>query len=171
MDLQMPRLNGVEATGRITAEYPATKVLVLTTFEQDEYVYAALRAGAGGFLLKDAPPADLLTGIRVVAAGDALLAPRVARRLISEFTAGPGRARVLGSGLGSGLASGRAALTGREREVLALVAQGLSNAEIADRLGVGITTVKTHVAHLLTKLEARNRVQLVIVAYRAGVAG
>jgi DNA-binding NarL/FixJ family response regulator len=138
-------------------------VLILTTFDLDEYVYGALRAGASGFLLKDTPPADLLTAIGVVAAGDALLAPSVTRRLISEFsrrepTAGPLRAP-----------RGLDAVTDREREVLVLIARGLSNTEIADHLRLGLATVKTHVGRLLSKLHARDRAQLVIVAYETGL--
>ena len=190
MDVRMPVLDGIEATRQITAsaESAGVRVIILTTFDLDEYVFAALRAGASGFLLKDTLPADLLTAIRVVAAGEALLAPSITRRLISEFAripAGPLRAGVpgLGSVLGSGAASGTPAaagivragditrlLTERECEVLCLVATGLSNAEIADRLCISPATAKTHVAHLLTKLDARDRVQLVIIAYQAGLA-
>jgi DNA-binding NarL/FixJ family response regulator len=166
MDVRMPIMDGIEATRRITAGTDA-HVLILTTFDLDEYVFAALHAGASGFLLKDTLPADLLNAIRVVAAGDALLAPSVTRRLIGEFTrssagsqprpaAAPGR-RVLDP------------LTDREREVLELVAQGMSNAEIADHLTISAATAKTHVAHLLTKLDARDRIQLVILAYQSGL--
>jgi DNA-binding NarL/FixJ family response regulator len=136
-------------------------VLILTTYDRDEYVYAALRAGASGFLLKDAPPADLLAAIRVVAAGDALLAPRITRRLIREFAQRPEPARRQPTELSS--------ITGREREVLVLVARGLSNAEIADQLHISMATAKTHVARLLAKLQARDRIQLVIIAYESGL--
>jgi len=163
MDVRMPRLDGIEATRRITGaqETGAVRVLILTTFELDEYVYAALRAGASGFLLKDTRPEELFAAIRVVAAGDALLAPRVTRRLIEEFARRPEP-----GGLG------RAALdplTEREREVLALVARGLSNAEIAERLVVSAATAKTHVSRVLTKLQARDRAQLVMLAYESGL--
>jgi len=164
MDVRMPVMDGIEATRQITAN-TSVQVLILTTFDLDEYVFAALRAGASGFLLKDTTPADLLTAIRVVAAGDALLAPSVTRRLIGEFArpsapsrpAAPPGDRVLDL------------LTEREREVLELVAQGMSNAEIADHLTISPATAKTHVAHLLTKLDARDRVQLVILAYQSGL--
>ena len=162
MDIRMPGMDGLQATKVITASTRA-RVLILTTFDLDDYVYGALRAGASGFLLKDAAPASLLDAIRVVAAGDALLAPSVTRRLIRHFAAPPVPAA-------SAAASLPAAVTEREREVLALVAEGLSNAEIAARLHIGLGTAKTHVAHLLTKLDARDRVQLVIIAFRAGLA-
>jgi len=171
MDIRMPDMDGIEATRRITgaAETRDVRVLILTTFDLDEYVYAALRAGASGFLLKDTMPADLLQAIRVIAAGDALLAPKVTRRLLGEFARGgetpdspPGQAAADG---GDALRE----LTDREREVLTLVAQGLSNSEIAAALVISPATAKTHVAHLLTKLGCRDRVQLVIVAYRAGL--
>jgi len=163
MDIRMPRMDGLEATRRIVADelLAGVRVLVLTTFDLDEYVYQALRAGASGFLLKDTPPADLLAAIRVVAAGDALLAPRVTRRLIEEFARRPEPAAVAPAAL--------AALTNREREVLALVARGLSNAEIAERLYVSAATTKTHVSRVLAKLHARDRAQLVMVAYETGL--
>jgi DNA-binding NarL/FixJ family response regulator len=167
MDVRMPVMDGIEATRRITvdARTQDVRVLILTTFDLDEYVYAALRAGASGFLLKDTMPADLLNAIRVIAAGDALLAPSVTRRLLGEFAsrpelspprtpAGPEQLRDL---------------TEREREVLTLVARGLSNGEIAGKLSISPATAKTHVAHLLTKLDCRDRIQLVIIAYRAGL--
>jgi DNA-binding NarL/FixJ family response regulator len=159
----MPRMDGLEATRRIVADelLDGVRVLVLTTFDLDEYVYQALRAGASGFLLKDTPPADLLAAIRVVAAGDALLAPRVTRRLIEEFARRPEPAAVAPAAL--------AALTDREREVLALVARGLSNAEIAERLFVSAATTKTHVSRVLAKLAARDRAQLVMLAYETGL--
>jgi DNA-binding NarL/FixJ family response regulator len=163
MDIRMPRMDGLEATRRIVADelLAGVRVLVLTTFDLDEYVYQALRAGASGFLLKDTPPADLLAAIRVVAAGDALLAPRVTRRLIEEFARRPEPAAVAPAAL--------AALTQRERQVLALVARGLTNAEIADRLYVSAATTKTHVSRVLAKLAARDRAQLVMLAYETGL--
>jgi DNA-binding NarL/FixJ family response regulator len=161
MDIRMPRMDGIEAT-RLITEALAARVLMLTTFDLDEYVYGALRAGASGFLLKDTPPLDLLAAIRVVAAGDALLAPKITRRLIEEFAARPSTPVPIDSTALEGI-------TEREHEVLRLVAGGLSNGEIAERLRIGPGTAKTHVGHLLTKLGARDRVQLVIIAYRAGV--
>ncbi|MGI5153702.1 response regulator [Microbispora sp. CA-102843] len=161
MDVRMPGMDGIEATRRICAEPCGTKVLILTTFDLDEYVYAGLRAGASGFLLKNTPPADLLAAIRVIAAGEGLLAPSVTRRLIVEF------ARTAADRPRSGpLLDG---LTGREREVLTLVARGLSNLEIAANLHVSTATVKTHIGHLLAKLGARDRAQLVIAAYEGGL--
>jgi DNA-binding NarL/FixJ family response regulator len=163
MDVRMPGLDGIEATRRICAS-PATsavRVLILTTFDIDEYVFAALHAGASGFLLKDTRPADLLAAIHVVAAGDALLAPGVTRRLIEEFTRRPqARQRP---------AAALAETTEREREVLTLVGLGLSNTEIAAHLHVSLSTAKTHVSRLLMKLDARDRAQLVIAAYDAGL--
>ena len=183
MDVRMPVLDGIEATRQITAapESSGVRVIILTTFDLDEYVFGALRAGASGFLLKDTLPADLLTAIRVVAAGDALLAPSITRRLISEFASKPAPAPATAAATGApaggpaSLASSRTVhvadlLTERECEVLRLVATGMSNAEIADRLCISPATAKTHVAHLLTKLDARDRVQLVIIAYQAGLA-
>ena len=166
MDIRMPGVDGIEATRRITAA-PATagtRILVLTTFDLDEYVFAALRAGASGFLLKDTPPGDLLAAIRVVAGGDALLAPGPTRRLIAEFSRQPAlEAPPADAGL--------ADITGREREVLRLIGLGLSNTEIAGRLYVSMSTTKTHIGHLLTKLGARDRAHLVIAAYEAGLVG
>jgi DNA-binding NarL/FixJ family response regulator len=213
MDVRMPVMNGIEATRQIT-QSTDVRALILTTFDLDEYVFAALRAGASGFLLKDTLPADLLTAIRVVAAGDALLAPSVTRRLIGEFarTASasdrPGGDTAGGHGSDGPLrdgpawggpawggpaldragrdiatrtdaggrpgAAGRAdqlarVLTDRELEVMAMVARGLSNGEIAEQLTISPATAKTHVAHLLTKLSARDRIQLVIMAYQSGL--
>jgi DNA-binding NarL/FixJ family response regulator len=162
MDIRMPRLDGVEATRRIVEAGLPTRVLVLTTFDLDEYVVGALRAGASGFVTKDVPAEDLVDAIRVVAAGEAVVAPRVLRRLLDQYaahlpdpsTATP--AAVVG-------------LTDREQEVLVLIARGLSNAEIARELYVGETTVKTHVGHVLTKLGVRDRVQAVVLAYESGL--
>ena len=163
MDIRMPGMDGIEATRQITGsdQTAAVRILILTTFDLDEYVYAALRAGASGFLLKDTPPADLLTAIRIVAAGDALLAPAVTRRLISEFARRPEPGQVP-----AGTLEG---VTDREREVLTLIARGLSNAEIARALHVTMATAKTHVGRLLAKLGARDRAQLVMVAYETGL--
>jgi DNA-binding NarL/FixJ family response regulator len=163
MDIRMPMLDGLAATAQIAGAGPRPGVLILTTFDLDEYVYEALGAGASGFLLKDASGAELVEAVRVVARGDALLAPSVTRRLISAFARRRHHERPA-----SGAASG---LTPRELDVLRLVARGLSNAEIAAELVVTETTVKTHVHHLLTKLGARDRVQLVVLAYEAGLAG
>lgn len=204
MDVRMPVLDGIEATRQIMSGSQAagTRVIILTTFDLDEYVFGALRAGASGFLLKDTLPADLITAIRVVADGEALLAPSVTRRLISEFAripplgttepappalprlaahggtaqnvrgSGPSAATATPPGAGPGPRTNKvtALLTYRECEVLHLVTAGLSNAEIADHLHISPATAKTHVAHLLTKLDARDRVQLVIIAYQSGLA-
>jgi DNA-binding NarL/FixJ family response regulator len=166
MDVRMPRMDGLEATRRITTdpELSGTRVVVLTTFELDEYVFGALRAGASGFLLKDIEPVDLLTAVRVVAEGEALLAPRLTRRLIEAFVAQE-RAAPPAPADDARLAE----LTPREREVLALVGRGLSNAEIADALVLSPLTAKTHVARLFAKLDARDRAQLVVVAYESGL--
>ncbi len=163
MDIRMPDLDGLEATRLITAS-TEVRVLILTTFDLDEYVYQALRGGASGFLLKDTPPLELLAAIRVVAAGDALLAPSITRRLIAEFADRPEPSRPAGG------TDALASITERERQVLGLVAEGLSNAEIAQRLRITPGTAKTHVGNLLTKLDARDRIQLVILAYRTGLA-
>ena len=165
MDVRMPVLDGLAATAQITADasLAATRVIVLTTFELDEYVFGALRAGASGFLLKDLEPEDLITAVRVVAAGEALLAPRHTRRLIEAFVAGP--VAEPSAELGERIAS----LTPREREVLGLVGRGASNAEIADELVVSPLTAKTHVARLFAKLPARDRAQLVVLAYESGL--
>ncbi|CAM5541417.1 MULTISPECIES: response regulator [Streptomyces] len=162
MDIRMPELGGIEATRRITTATPHIKVLVLTTFDLDEYVYEALRAGASGFLLKDASADQLAEAVRVVAAGDALLAPVVTRRLIAEFARLDGRPR-------APLKERVADLTERETEVLALIAQGLSNAEIAERLVVAEQTVKTHVSRILVKLGLRDRTQAAVFAFESGV--
>jgi len=161
MDVQMPVLDGLEATRRIVARPGAPAVVILTTFDRDDYVFEALRAGAAGFLLKNSPPEDLLTAVRVVAAGDALLSPAVTRRVIAEFSRGSA-ARRRPAQLDE--------LTDRELEVLELVARGLANVEIAQRLHLGEATVKTHVSNMLTKLGLRDRVQAVVWAYEHGVA-
>jgi DNA-binding NarL/FixJ family response regulator len=161
MDVRMPVLDGIEATRMLLAKED-TRVVMLTTFDMDEYVYEALRAGASGFLLKDVPPEQLVEGIRAVASGDALLAPSITRRVIEEFVSRPrGAARTLPPELEE--------LTPRESEVLTLMARGQSNAEIANTLVVSETTVKTHVAHVLTKLRLRDRVQAVVFAYESGL--
>jgi DNA-binding NarL/FixJ family response regulator len=160
MDVRMPRVDGIEATRQVAG---MTHVVILTTFELDEYVFDALAAGASAFLLKAAPPEELIRAIRVVAEGDSLLAPSVTRRLIAEFARRPQRATAKPKKLES--------LTEREREVLTEVALGLTNSEIAARLHVSEATVKTHVAHLLSKLELRDRVQAVILAYEVGLVG
>ncbi len=162
MDIRMPGVDGLEATRRIVADpaLTATRVVVLTTYETDETVFEALRAGASGFLLKDVAAADLLNAIRLAAGGEALLSPRATRRLIEAFVRGPG-AGVTGSSVKS--------LTQREREVLGLVAAGMSNAEIAEELVLGEATVKTHVGRILRKLDLRDRVQAVVAAYESGL--
>jgi DNA-binding NarL/FixJ family response regulator len=161
MDVRMPKLDGIEATRRIVASGSAARVLILTTYDLDEYVYAAIRAGASGFLLKDVEPAQLVDAVRVVARGDALLAPTVTRRLLERFAdALPGAPTVPAE---------LVSLTRREREILELVATGLSNAEIAERLVLGETTVKSHVSSVLRKLGLRDRVQAVVLAYQAGL--
>ncbi|WP_328695694.1 response regulator transcription factor [Streptomyces sp. NBC_00342] len=160
MDIRMPGLNGIEATERITAGSCSTHVLVLTTFDDDDYIYGALRAGAAGFLVKDMALDDILAAVRVVAAGDALIAPSVTRRLIKEFAGRPASASP---------SRPLTAITDREREVLVLVGSGLSNAEIAERLFISVATAKTYLTRLLAKLDARDRVQLVIIAYEAGL--
>ncbi|HEY5170653.1 MAG TPA: response regulator transcription factor [Acidimicrobiia bacterium] len=164
MDIRMPEMDGVEATRRITSDerFSSTRVLILTTFDLDEYVFDALRAGASGFLLKDTLPDELLAAVRVVAAGEALLAPRITRRLVEEFVR-----RDVPPVAEPTLAL--ETLTPRETEVLAAVARGMSNAEIANTLFMAHATAKTHVSRLLTKLNARDRAQLVMMAYEAGV--
>ena len=187
MDIRMPEVDGLEATRRIAAdgELAAVKVVILTTFETDEYVYQALRAGAGGFLVKDAEPEELIHAVRVVARGDALLSPSVTRRLIATFAS---RAPVAGPVAGPSVRKGTTGgvcqrsgpdrprpgrdlsrITDREREVLSLVAEGLSNDEIATRLYLSPLTTKTHVSHIMTKLDARDRAQLVVIAYESGL--
>ena len=169
MDVRMPGLDGIEATRQITAdpETSGVRVLILTTFDLDEYVFAALRAGASGYLIKDTPPADLLAAIRVIASGEALLAPRVTRRLIAEFTSRPDPDPASAAAMRP--ATALAEVTDREREVLTLIGLGLSSTEVADRLHVSMSTAKTHVGRLLMKLGARDRAQLVIAAYDAGL--
>jgi DNA-binding NarL/FixJ family response regulator len=164
MDIRMPEMDGLEATRLITSHEAtqATRVLILTTFDLDEYVFDALRAGASGFLLKDTQPVDLLTAVRVIADGEALLAPKITRRLIEEFARSPTPAVMASVPIAS--------LTERELEVLAAIAKGMSNAEIAEQLFMSHATAKTHVSHLLTKLNARDRAQLVMLAYEAGIA-
>ncbi|MGW2679067.1 response regulator [Streptomyces sp. NPDC001436] len=162
MDIRMPGMDGIEATRLITAGPTATRVLVLTTFDEDDHVYGALRAGASGFLVKDMALDDILAAIRVVAAGDALIAPGVTRRLIAEFAGRPETAPARSPRLVEGI-------TEREREVLALVGRGRSNTEIAEELFITVATAKSHVSRLLTKLGARDRVQLVITAYETGL--
>jgi DNA-binding NarL/FixJ family response regulator len=163
MDVRMPGMDGIEATEQIVERRPDSRVLILTTFDLDEYAFAALRAGAAGFLLKNAQPAELIAGIRTVAAGDGVASPRVTRRLIETFAEqAPARQ-------GQGSDSRLDRLTGREREVLVEMAQGLSNAEIAERLGLSEATVKTHVSRILPKLGLRDRVQAVVLAYQTGL--
>jgi DNA-binding NarL/FixJ family response regulator len=158
MDIRMPVMDGLEATARIMGGPDPPRVLVLTTYDLDEYVYRALRAGASGFLLKDAPPEQFIEGVRVVVRGDALLAPQVTKRLLAEFLLRP-----------EAIADPRLEqLTAREREVLSLVARGLSNREIAADLGIGETTVRTHVGNVLAKLDLRDRVQAVVFAFASG---
>ncbi|MFI7128083.1 response regulator [Nonomuraea sp. NPDC050153] len=162
MDVRMPDMDGIEATRRICADPDSAgiRVLILTTFDQDEYVYASLRAGASGFLVKSATATELLAAIRVIASGEALLAPTVTRRLIAEFLRGPHPAPVLRD---------LSDITQREREVLTLVGKGMSNSEIAEHLHLTVGTVKTHISRLLAKLRARDRAQLVVAAYEGGL--
>jgi DNA-binding NarL/FixJ family response regulator len=169
MDIRMPDVDGLEATRRIAADddLAGVKVIILTTFESDEYVYQALRAGASGFLVKDTEPEDLIRAVRVVARGDALLSPSVTRRLITSLASRPGQASRGEPRRAPGPSLSR--LTEREREVLALVAEGLSNEEIAGRLFLSPLTTKTHVSRIMTKLDARDRAQLVVVAYESGL--
>ncbi|GAA3929544.1 response regulator transcription factor [Actinomadura viridis] len=164
MDIRMPDMDGIEATRIITGLPEPARVVMLTTFDDDEYVYASLRAGASGFLVKDMALEDILTAIRVVAAGDALIAPGVTRRLIAEFAARPAPAPAPAP-----VRQAPGNVTEREREVLALVGRGFSNGEIAAELSISVATAKAHVARLLAKLDARDRVQLVIIAYETGL--
>ncbi len=159
MDIRMPELDGLEATRRILAADDGARILVLTTFDLDEYVYEALRAGASGFVLKDDPPEQLLAAIRIVARGDALLSPAITKRVISRFVTVPR----------SEVPKGVADLTDRELDVFRLVARGLSNAEIGEQLYISETTVKTHITHILQKLNLRDRVQAVVLAYETGI--
>jgi DNA-binding NarL/FixJ family response regulator len=161
MDIRMPELDGIEATRRILAADPAARILILTTFDLDEYVYNALGAGASGFVLKDDPPEQLVAAIRTVAAGDALLSPAVTKRVIKQFSRlpSPTAPKELEE------------LTEREQEIFRLIADGLSNAQIGKELFISETTVKTHVTHIFQKLEVRDRVQAVILAYRMGLVG
>jgi DNA-binding NarL/FixJ family response regulator len=163
MDVRMPRMDGVEATKTLVAD-GATRVLILTTFDLDEHLFAAVRAGASGFLLKDVPPDDLALAVRAVARGDALIEPRMTRRLLEEFARQPSTDRAPRTPAGVG-----EQLTARELEVFQAVARGHSNAEIADELYISETTVKTHVAHILTKLGLRDRIQAVVLAYESGL--
>ncbi|GII32348.1 response regulator [Planotetraspora mira] len=159
MDIRMPGLDGIEATRRVLVELPGTRIIILTTFDTDEHIFAALRAGASGFLTKEVEPAELRRAVAVVAAGEALLSPGVTRRVVEQFAHRP--APVTGDGL--------AVLTPREREVVRLVAEGLSNEQIAEKLVISPLTAKTHITRALTKLRVRDRVQLVILAYETGL--
>jgi DNA-binding NarL/FixJ family response regulator len=161
MDIRMPDLDGLEATRQIVAANPAARILILTTFDLDEYIYEALRVGASGFVLKDDPPEQLIAAVRTIAAGEALLSPAVTRRVIKQFTRAP-RAEP---------PKQLDELTAREREIFVLIADGLSNAEIGERLFIGETTVKTHITHIFQKLDLRDRVQAVVLAHRTGLAG
>jgi DNA-binding NarL/FixJ family response regulator len=161
MDIRMPVMDGIAATRLIAADDGPSRVLILTTFDLDEYVFAALHAGASGFMLKDRPPEELLSAVRVIAAGEALLAPNVTRRLIEHFVRQPDPVSAPPAALEE--------LTPREREVLALIAAGLSNTEIAGRLVMSVPTAKTHVSRILAKLGARDRAQLVVIAYQTGL--
>ncbi|NMX04151.1 response regulator transcription factor [Mobiluncus mulieris] len=173
MDVRMPNMNGIEATGEIVSENPEVKVLILTTFDLDEYAFGALRAGASGFLLKDAKPEELVAAIRAVAAGDATISPRITKKMLDMFApqlpdenAG---ADAAGAGTTSSDAVALASLTERETEVLKLIAHGMTNQELADKLFISMTTVKTHVGNILNKIGARDRVQAVIFAYENGL--
>jgi DNA-binding NarL/FixJ family response regulator len=165
MDVRMPGVDGIEATARITAADLPSRVLILTTFDLDEYAFAALRAGAAGFLLKNAHPSDLIAGIRTVAAGDGVVAPRITRQLIAAFARQPDAVTTAGQRADERLER----LTDRERGVLVEIARGQSNAEIAETLGLSEATVKTHVSRILPKLELRDRVQAVVYAYEVGL--
>ncbi|MCC2307100.1 response regulator transcription factor [Cellulomonas sp. zg-Y338] len=170
MDVRMPGMNGIEATEQVVAAATGARVLILTTFDLDEYAFAALRAGASGFLLKDARPAELVTAIRAVSTGDAVVSPRVTRRMLEMFSD-----RLPDGHAGDGAAAAAdprlAQLTAREAEVLRTVAEGMSNAEIAERLFLSEATVKTHVGRILAKLQVRDRVQAVVLAYETGLVG
>jgi len=161
LDVRMPGLDGVTAAGRIRAALPTTRILMITTFDLDEYAFAALRAGADGFLVKDAPAAEMLVAIRGVLRGDAMVAPSVTRRLLDRYVT---------AGVGARPDPRLGRLTDREREVLGLIAQGLNNVEIADRLHLGETTVKTHVRRILDKLQVRDRIGAVVLAYESGLS-
>ncbi|MFJ6486776.1 MULTISPECIES: response regulator transcription factor [unclassified Streptomyces] len=174
MDIRMPGMDGIEATGLITTGTEAVKVLVLTTFDEDDHVYGALRAGASGFVVKDMAVEEILAAIRVIAAGDALIAPAVTRRLIADFARVPGPVAPGPAASGLGVPEARAlrpdaGITEREREVLTLVGRGRSNGEIGEELFISEATAKSHVSRLFTKLDARDRVQLVIIAYEMGL--
>ena len=165
MDVRMPGMNGIEATGLITRECPGTRVLILTTFDLDDYAFAGLRAGASGFLLKDTRPTELAEAIRTVASGEAVVSPRITQRMLEMFASS-----LPNSGKPAQPSDPRIdSLTPREKEILVLISQGMSNAEIADRLVVSATTVKTHVGNVLAKLDVRDRVQAVVVAYETGL--
>ena len=162
MDIRMPRLDGIEATRRITSQLPGCRVLVLTTFDLDEYVYAAVRAGASGFLLKDVPPADLVHAVSVVERGESMLSPALTRRLLDRFASGAPIAT-------DEVPAAFAGLSERELDLVRLVAAGLSNAEIGERLFLGAGTVKTYISRILTRLDRRDRVQLAVLAYESGL--
>ena len=165
MDVRMPGMNGIEATERIAQECPGTRVLILTTFDLDEYAFAGLRAGASGFLLKDTRPAELAEAIRTVASGEAVVSPRITQRMLEMFASS-----LPNSGTPAQASDPRIdSLTPREKEILVLMSQGMSNAEIAEHLVVSATTVKTHVGNVLAKLDVRDRVQAVVVAYETGL--
>jgi DNA-binding NarL/FixJ family response regulator len=169
MDIRMPNLDGLEAARRILAADPAIRILMLTTFDLDKYVYDALAAGASGFLLKDVTPEHLVASVRLVDTGDALLAPSITRRLVEKFAAPAADAAAAPGGPAPAVHRDLAALTPREREILGLMGRGLSNTELAERLVLSEATVKTHVAHIFTKLSLRDRAQAVVVAYETGL--
>ena len=169
MDIRMPGMDGIEATRRIAAEHPSSRVLVLTTFDVDEYAFAALRLGASGFLVKSAEPTELVDAIRIIASGSSVVAPRLVRRMLDLFA--PQLPTTAGEARDDGLDSRLRSLTPRELEVLRCIAEGFSNAEIAERLVLSLTTVKTHVGNILAKLGLRDRVQAVIAAYEFGLVG